>query len=71
MITKEIIIKTATQLFVENGVKTITIDKIVKELRTSKRTVYNHFKNKTELLSACLAVYHQKVKTENEATMGN
>lgn len=67
MITKEFIIQTATQLFVENGVKTITIDKIVKELRTSKRTVYNHFKNKTELLSACLAVYHLKVKTENEA----
>jgi AcrR family transcriptional regulator len=66
MITKELIIQTATQLFVENGVKTVTVDKIVKQLRTSKRTVYNHFENKTELLRACLAVYHLKVKTENE-----
>lgn len=67
MITKELIIQTAAQLFVENGVKTITIDKIVGELHTSKRTVYNHFENKTDLLRACLAIYHQKVKTENEA----
>ena len=38
MITKEFIIETATKLFMQNGVKTITIDRIVKELRTSKRT---------------------------------
>ena len=67
MITRPLIIQTANQLFVENGVKTVTVDKIVKELRTSKRTVYNHFQNKTELLTACLAEYHQKVKAENEA----
>lgn len=66
MISKELIIQTATQLFIENGVKTVTVDKIVKQLRTSKRTVYNHFENKTELLRACLAVYHEKIKTENE-----
>jgi len=66
MITKEFIIETSTKLFVENGVKTITIDRIVKELHTSKRTLYNHFEDKTALLKACLAVYHSKVKTENE-----
>lgn len=66
MITKELIIETATKLFVQNGVKTITIDKIVKELHTSKRTLYTHFKDKTELLKACLAVYHTQVKAENE-----
>ncbi len=60
------IIQIATQLFVEYGIKSVTIDRIVKELRTSKRTIYNHFKDKTELLEACLAVYHAKVKEENE-----
>ncbi len=66
MITKEIIIKTATKLFMQHGVKTITIDRIVKELRTSKRTIYSHFEDKVTLLLACLDVYNSKVRAENE-----
>lgn len=66
MITKELIIETATKSFVENGVKSVTIDKIVKELHTSKRTIYNHFSDKIELLRACLNQYHANVKLENE-----
>ncbi len=66
MITKDFIIETATKLFLQHGVKTVTIDKIVGELHTSKRTLYNHFPDKTQLLTACLAVYHQKVRQENE-----
>ena len=46
MITKELIIDTATALFIQNGVKSITIDRIVKELHTSKRTIYNHFEER-------------------------
>ena len=66
MITKELIIETATKLFMQHGVKTITINRIVKELRTSKRTIYNHFEDKVTLLEACLDVYNAKVRTENE-----
>ena len=66
MITRDIIIETATKLFLQNGVKTITITRLVQELHTSKRTIYNHFEDKTALLKACLAVYHSKVKKENE-----
>ena len=66
MVTKELIIEKATKLFVENGVKTVTIDKIVKEMHTSKRSIYNHFEDKIDLLRASLAAYHAKVKQENE-----
>lgn len=66
MITKELIIETASKLFMQHGVKTITIDKIVKELRTSKRTIYSHFEDKVTLLGACLDVYNAKVRAENE-----
>ncbi len=67
MITQEErIIHTATKLFLKNGVKSVTIDRIVKELHTSKRTVYKFFPDKTALLKACLAVYHAKVKAEND-----
>ena len=50
MITKDLIIETATKLFMQHGVKTITVDRIVKELRTSKRTIYSHFEDKVTLL---------------------
>lgn len=66
MITRELIIDTATGLFLKYGVKTVTVDRIVKELHTSKRTIYSHFEDKLSLLRACLAVYHAKVKQENE-----
>jgi len=66
MITREIIIESSTKLFTQYGVKAITIGRIVKELKTSKRTVYTHFEDKTSLLRACLDVYNAKVKAENE-----
>ena len=66
MITKEIIIETATNLFMEHGVKTVTIAKLVKELHTSKRTIYSHFEDKLALLNACLDVYNLKVCKEND-----
>jgi AcrR family transcriptional regulator len=66
MITKELIIETATKLFMEHGVKTITMDRIVKELHTSKRTIYSYFEDKVALLEACLDVYNANVRAENE-----
>ena len=66
MVTREKIIEVASSLFVENGVKTITIDRIVKQLHTSKRTIYQHFEDKTALLEACLATYNAKIRKENE-----
>lgn len=71
MITSDFIISTATKLFLEHGVKSITIDRIVKELHTSKRTIYSHFKDKTALLRACLAVYHSRIKEENETVIND
>jgi len=66
VITKEHIIETAYNLFVRHGVRTITINRIVQELHTSKRTIYNHFEDKTALLTACLDNYHCKVRKENQ-----
>lgn len=66
MVSKEKIIEVASLLFVEHGVKSITIDRIVKQLHTSKRTIYKHFEDKTALLEACLATYHQTIRKENQ-----
>ncbi len=66
MITKELIIETASELFLKNGVKTVTLERIAKEMHTSKRTIYNHFEDKNELLRACIQMYYAQVRKENE-----
>jgi len=65
MIDREYIIRTATKLFIQYGVKAVTVDRLVGELHTSKRTLYSHFEDKTALLKACLQDYHVRVSAEN------
>ena len=50
---RERIIKESYLLFVRYGVKT-TMDDISKHMGISKRTIYENFKDKSELLSACI-----------------
>jgi len=69
--TQEKIIEKACDLFTKYGVKVVTINRIVSELHTSKRTIYKFFKDKDELLMACIRLYHQKIKSENEVLMHN
>jgi AcrR family transcriptional regulator len=71
MIDKETIIKVASDLFLKNGVKTVTLDRITKELHTSKRTIYAHFSDKTDLLKSCLNAYHARIRKENEEVIRN
>ena len=48
------IVAIALPLFLENGFKGTSIDRIVKESGVSKPTVYNHFSDKTVLLLGVL-----------------
>jgi len=48
-ITKQVIINKAFNLFYENGFKTTSIDKIMKETTFSKGAFYHHYKSKKEL----------------------
>lgn len=66
MITRELIVETALNLYTKQGVKAITMDKIVKELHTSKRTLYTHFEDKNAIVKACLLEYNRSVSKENE-----
>lgn len=49
---KGLILKTATELFYQNGVRHVKMDDIATALSISKRTVYEVFSNKAELLFA-------------------
>lgn len=53
-VLKERIIGTAFNAFTQNGIKSITMDDIANMLGISKRTLYETFNDKEELLIACL-----------------
>ncbi len=47
---KEKITQKAAELFINLGFKSVTMDDIANEMGISKKTIYSHFKNKTELV---------------------
>ncbi len=49
---REKIISKATELFLNLGFKSVTMDDIANELGMSKKTIYVHFSNKTKLVEA-------------------
>lgn len=54
MTHKEHIIESAMQMFVRQGIKSVRMDDIAQELGVSKRTLYELFGDKEELLYLCL-----------------
>lgn len=57
------IIKQAKRMFLCNGIKAVTMDMIASQLGISKRTLYENFKEKNELLLVCL---EEEEKERNE-----
>ncbi len=49
---KETILQKATELFLNLGFKSVTMDDIANKMGISKKTIYTHFKTKTELVEA-------------------
>ncbi|NVK51315.1 MAG: TetR/AcrR family transcriptional regulator [Flavobacteriaceae bacterium] len=47
---KDKILYKATEMFLNLGFKSVTMDDIAKELGVSKKTIYSHFSNKTDLV---------------------
>ena len=46
---KQKILKTAVDMFLNYGFKSVTMDDIANEMGISKKTIYVHFPNKTKL----------------------
>src|SRR4051795_10221210 len=51
---KERILETADRLFYQRGIRAVGVDTIAAEIGISKRTLYNHFPSKDELIAAYL-----------------
>ena len=61
---KERIIMQATGFFSLYGIKNITMDALASSLGISKRTIYEHFKNKEEVLKNCILASRESRKRE-------
>ena len=64
MSQKEYIIDSAMEMFVRQGIKSVRMDDIAQELGVSKRTLYELFGDKEELLYQCLRLYMHNVNEE-------
>ena len=64
--TREKIIKTSTELFLRDGCKRVTMDNIATQMHISKRTLYEIFATKEELLNACIYAIHQEIEKGKE-----
>ena len=59
--TKEEIIRITRELIARNGIRAVRVDEIAQTLGISKRTLYEMFTDKNDLVSACLdAMSHQQ-----------
>jgi len=53
MEAEERIIQSATELFYRFGIKSITMDDVARHLSMSKKTLYQHFRDKNEMVFKC------------------
>ena len=60
MTQKEIIVEHAMKMFVAQGVKAVRMDDIAQELSVSKRTLYEMFSDKEELLYQSIELYIER-----------
>jgi TetR/AcrR family transcriptional regulator, cholesterol catabolism regulator len=62
--TRNLIIGKAEELFLKYGIKSVTMDDISQELAISKKTIYQYFKDKDELVNTVARVHLEKEKEE-------
>ena len=58
---REKIILKAIQLFLSHGFKSVTMDDLAQSMAISKKTIYQFFKNKNQLISSCVEVLQKEV----------
>jgi AcrR family transcriptional regulator len=71
MSKREIVIKRAAEMIAELGVKSLRVDDLARDLGVSKRTLYEMFGDKEELLYHSIKCLLQGEASEIEATVMN
>ena len=65
---KEAILKAAIEEFFIKGYDASSMDSISKNANVSKATVYNHFKNKEELLLSIAKIFKSRIENSFKYT---
>jgi len=66
-LVKENIIAESIHLFLKNGLRSVTMDDIARHLGISKKTIYQHFKDKEEIIiQSTAAVFEAETKMMEE-----
>ncbi len=68
---KETILKKALELFTKHGFKSITMDDIANELGISKKTIYQHFSSKNELVKNAVDFVYDSAMEKLKSVQGN
>lgn len=71
MEVRDKIISGAKKMFTRYGIRSITMDMIAEELGISKRTIYEKFKDKDELLKCCIEESIIQQKSLHDEIMKN
>ena len=73
MTTKEYILDGSAKLFTELGVKAVRMDDIAAQLAVSKRTIYELFRDKRDIVAQSLEWFSQKnrIETSSEIAADN
>jgi DNA-binding XRE family transcriptional regulator len=61
---REEILHKASELFLEYGFKSVTMDHLAQELGVSKKTIYEYFKNKSDLVEQVAYYVRDKIHAE-------
>ena len=70
MTQKEIIVSRAAKMFMAEGVKSVRMDDIARELSVSKRTLYELFGDKEELIYEAICHFVEEAHTRRSAICG-
>ncbi len=60
--TRDRILKTASELFIKYGLRSISMDDIAHHLGVSKKTIYQYFKDKDQIVTLTMSQYLQQEK---------
>ncbi|MEW5845226.1 MAG: TetR/AcrR family transcriptional regulator [Bacteroidota bacterium] len=62
MAVKEQIVEGALELFKRMGIRGVTMDMLAEHLGISKRTIYENFQNKDEIVEACVLLENESMQ---------
>jgi AcrR family transcriptional regulator len=69
--TKDIIVKTALRLFLQNGYDKTSMNDIAREVGISKPAIYHHFKNKDELFHEVQSLFFEEMAKWSKSRFGS